>query len=87
MTEQDKPKRRRVELTEEQIDHIAHRAAERAVDLFAEEAAEKAAARAATLLTAQFFQSVGKGVVKRVLTAVGLVAVATVLWARSKGII
>lgn len=75
MPDKNEPGRRRIELTEDQIDYIA------------EKAAEKAATKATALLTAQFFQAVGKGVITRMLTIVGAATIAFILWARSKGYI
>lgn len=56
-------------LTEEQIDTIAERAAEKAVEK----------------LTNHIYMEVGRGVIKRVVYALGAFVIGVVLWAKKQG--
>lgn len=56
-------------LTEEQIDTIAERAAEKAVEK----------------LTEHIYMEVGRGVIKRVVYALGAFVIGVVLWAKKQG--
>jgi len=56
-------------LTEEQIEAIAERAAQKAV----------------AALTDHVYREIGKGIVSKLYTVVGVCAAAVVLWATSKG--
>lgn len=56
-------------LTEEQIDTIAERAAEKAVEK----------------LTDHIYMEVGRGVIKRVVYALGAFVIGVVLWAKKQG--
>jgi len=58
-------------LTDEQIERIAERAAEKAV----------------TKLTDHVYREVGKSIVQKFIYIVGVTAVAFFLWAQSKGLI
>jgi len=58
-------------LTEEQVEEIAERAAQRALNKMAD----------------QVYREVGKGVVSKALWLIGVVAVGLAMWLRSKGFI
>jgi hypothetical protein len=70
-TEDDMPDSNFTPLTDQQIDKIA----------------EKAADRAVAKITDQVYREVGKGVVSKVFWIVGALAVAAFIWAKSKGLI
>jgi len=63
------PERRSMPLSEEQLEAIA----------------EKAADKAVAKIHAKFYQEVGKGVVNKFLTVVGLLTVGVYMWASSHG--
>lgn len=60
-----------VKLTEEQIEAIAEKAAEKAV----------------AKITTDFYTTVGKSVVTKFFTVVGIISVAFFFWAQSKGLV
>lgn len=62
-------RRHTIPLTDEQVEAIAEKAAEKAV----------------AKLTAQFYQQVGKGVVSKLLTVIGIITVGAYMWAVSHG--
>jgi len=53
------------------------------VEFIAERAAEKAIAK----MTASLYQEIGKGVIKKILTLAGILVIGLAFWASSKGII
>jgi hypothetical protein len=61
--------KREVQLTDDQIEQIATKAAEKAV----------------SMMTNQLYQEVGKSVVNKFLWVVGVAAVALAAWAKGKG--
>lgn len=65
------PERRRMPLSEEQIEAIA----------------ERAAVKAMGKLTGQIYQEVGKGVLSKLLYLVGACAIGLWLWLKSKNLI
>lgn len=68
-------KHQTLQLTDAQIDEIAKRAAEQAVALVMEQ------------LTSNFYREVGKGVVNKGLTLLGLLGTGLAVWLHSKGYI
>lgn len=62
-------RRQTLPLTDDQIEEIAERAAEKAV----------------AKMTAQFYQQVGKGVVSKLLTVIGVITVGAYMWLSSHG--
>lgn len=67
----DGPERRRMPLSEEQIEAIA----------------EKAADRAVKKLTDQVYREVGRGVISKFVWLVGAASIGVALWLNAKGII
>lgn len=65
------PERRKMPLSEEQIESIAERAAEKAMEK----------------LTGHIYQEVGKGVVSKLFWLIGASAVGIGLWLKSKNLI
>lgn len=70
-THYDGPERRQPVLSEAIVDEIA----------------ERAAVKAISKLTATVYQEIGKGVVNKLLTIIGVLSTAAALWAASKGLI
>lgn len=70
-SDQEPERRHVVSLTDEQIEAIA----------------EKAAQKAMAKLTNQFYQEVGKGVVSKFIWVMGVLAVAVYVWAQKEGYI
>ncbi len=52
-----------------------------------EEIAERAADKAVAKITAQFYQEVGKGVVSKTFAIIGVVTLAVYFWASAHGLI
>lgn len=71
MTDYPGPERRtHIALSDEQIEVIAERAAEKAIEK----------------MTANLYQEIGRGFVKKLFTLIGVLTVAVAIWATQKGI-
>jgi hypothetical protein len=64
-------RRSHVALSDEQIEIIAERAAEKAIEK----------------MTANLYQEIGKGFINKALTLIGVLTVALAIWATQKGIV
>lgn len=65
------PERRRLPLTDDQIEEIAERAAQKAIEK----------------MTANLYQEIGKGLVSKLLTVIGVLVTLFSIWATGKGFI
>lgn len=64
-------RRQHVELSDEQIEAIAERAAEKAIEK----------------MTTEAYATIGRGVVNKLMWMIGVITVGTFIWASSKGLI
>jgi hypothetical protein len=74
-------------LTDDQIDKIAEKAAAKMTDAQIEKIAEKAAEKAVAKMTSMVYAEVGRGVINKLLWLVGVVAVAAYAFMQGKGIV